>query len=120
MVNKMVNPDNLPSFKESKRPLKFGEKTRQYSIRIPPSTVSKIKERKLDISQIVYDVVEKGLDPYSDKEVVETRDVTNVYFKSLSHKLVQLMINRKIDASDVEFLPEERALVMKIAKEVRG
>ena len=116
----MVNPDNLPSFKESKRPLKFGEKTRQYSIRIPPSTVLKIKDRKLDISQIVYDVVEKGLDPYSNDGAVETRDVTNVYFESLCHKLVGLMINRKIDATDIEFMPEERALVMKIAKEVRG
>ncbi len=107
----MVNPDNLPMFKESKRPLKFGLKTKQYSIRIPPPTIEKIKKMKLDVSRMVYDVVEGGLDPYSSNGAV---------FEGLCHKLIGLMIAHKIDATDIEFLPEERALIMKIAKEVQG
>lgn len=91
---------------------KFGKETRQFSIRLPIDTIKKIKGEKIDTGQILYDVIERGYDPYGDKP--PKRDI----FSTLLRKFVQLMIDNSVKAPEDFFTDTEEKAVMKIAKEV--
>lgn len=91
---------------------KFGKETRQFSVRLPIVTIDKIKSEKIDTGQILYDVIECGMDPYGDKP--PRRDI----FSTLLRKFVRLMIDNGVKAPEGHFTETETKAVMKIAKEV--
>ena len=93
---------------------KFGKETRQFSVRLPITTIDKIKAEKIDSGQILYDVIECGKDPY--KEETTNLDIGPVITK----KLIQLMIDNSIMAPEGFFTETELKVVMNIAKEVMG
>lgn len=99
---------SLPSYGKTARFSKFGEKTRSFSVRLPCSVVDKIKEERIDIGTIIYNAFIGKNNPKNDNPVVN----------SLLHKLVKLMIDKGVDATDVHFEPAEHELVMKIRDEV--
>lgn len=95
-----------------KPPSKFGKKTRQFSVRLPEDMIEKIKGEKIDAGQILYDVIERGMDPYGDKP--PKRDI----FSNLLRKFVQLMIENNIKTPEEYFTETETKAIMNIAKEV--
>lgn len=104
-MNKIVIPKTRPT-------LKFGKKTRQFSIRLPEDMIEKIKGEKIDAGQILYDVIERGMDPYGDKP--PRKDI----YSTLLRKFVKLMIENSIKTPEGFFTENEGKAVMKIAKEV--
>ena len=91
---------------------KFGKKTRQFSVRLPEDMIKRIKVEKIDTGQILYDVIECGMDPYGDKP--PKRDI----FSNLVRKFVQLMIDNGISTPEGFFNENETKAVTKIAEEV--
>lgn len=89
MVNTMPYP-------KSKQPSKYGGKTQVYSIRLLPEVVEKIRKDRIDAGQIIFDVVEHGLNPY------------------LLKRLVDLMVDNKIIAPEGMFTSEEVEQIKKI------
>lgn len=106
-MNRIVIPKTRPT-------LKFGKKTRQFSLRLPIDMIEKIKSERIDAGQILYDVIERGMDPYGDKP--PKRDI----FSTLLRKFVQLMIDNSIKAPEGYFTETETKAIMKIAEEVVG
>lgn len=77
-------------------------------MKLPSGTIEKIRERKLDMGQIVYDIVEQDLNPYGKNQSVD-----NDIGLALLAKMVKLMIDQDITAPEGFFTPtEETALGM--------
>ena len=104
---------SLPTYKGNKQPSKFGQKTKVYSIRLPPTTIAKIRNEEIDVAKIVHDIIEDGLNPYAGGKTV-TQD--NPMKDGLLKKLVSLMIEHEVEGTG--FTKAEIELVQEIAAEV--
>lgn len=104
---------SLPTYTHKKRRhLKFGEETHTFSVKLPKETIEKIRERKLDMGQIVYDIVEQNLNPY-EKNLSLSDDIG----LGMLSKLVNLMIDRNITAPKGFFTTAEEMVLSKVATE---
>lgn len=62
-------------------------------MKLPNDTIEKIRERQLDMGQIVYDIVERNLNPYKNEESID-----NDIGITLLSKLVTLMVDHNVTA----------------------
>lgn len=101
----------LPTYNSNdRRQRRFGEKTKTFSVKIPETTIQKIRDRNLDMPKIIFDMVEQDLNPYGG-------GTANTTPNGLCRKLVSLMREFKVDASHISFTQAERDLVSQIVQE---
>lgn len=110
----------LPRYKHENRSSKYGKKTKTYSFKLPIETIGKIRKRKVDVGQMVYDVIEKDVDP---RLFVGTKDNDNEatkVTKSLLEKLVVTFVEQreKIEFPNELLTSEEKTLMRRVAQEV--
>ena len=79
-------------------------------MKIPKGTIAKIRERQLDMGQIIYDMVEQGLTPYG-------KDLPNDIGLALLTKLVRLMVENDVKAPEDYFTVTEETALRKILTE---
>lgn len=87
---------------------KFGKKTRQFSVRLPVDMIEKIKREEIDTGQILFDVIERGMDPYG--KPLPIHDIG----PALTRKLIELMIENGITAPEGHFTETETKVIMDI------
>lgn len=97
---------------KSRPPLKFGKETRQFSVRLPIDTIEKIKGERIDTGQILFDVIERGMDPYGKPVPVHDID------PALTEKLIELMMDNNVTAPEGYFTDTETKVIMDIAEGV--
>lgn len=108
----------LPMYdKDGRRKLRFGAPTVTFSIKIPQSTKDKIYAKNLDMPKIVYDIVEKELNPYSTHPItIEDHPVMD----SLTTKLIALMALNDINDGRIQFDEEEADMMNKLVKDAQA
>ena len=90
---------------------KYGEPTRTYSVRLPDRIIETIQDGKIDVGQLIYDIINGGLDPYTS-----TQADNNHWL--LLKKLVTVFIEKEVDASETSFTPEEQTTIKQLAGEI--
>ena len=103
-----MKPVTETTIPKSRPPLKFGKETRQFSVRLPIDTIEKIKGERIDTGQILFDVIERGMDPYG--KPMPVHDVGPV----LTKKLIELMMENSITAPEGYFTDTETKVIMGI------
>ena len=88
-----------------------------HAIRVPLETIEKIKQENIDVGQLVYDVIEKGMNPY--KSGVPNPG-NNLPLKTILKKIIKVFVLEKVNAKkyEKEFQPDELQYISSVAREV--
>ena len=100
----------IPTYgSKHRRHLKFAEATAPYAVRLPKSMVQQIKTEGWDIGQLIFNILSGEASPDSEG--------SDWLLRSVTKKLISLMIEHEIQSPEGFFTAMEEALVRKLVEE---